>query len=571
MASLKPKFWDHEDVAAGPHTQLFNFRRIWKLTALLTTVVALIPLAFLAILDYRVTKIASASETVLRTSQFVSNAGRNISSFLGERRSVLNFIVKDNAFPDLQDPARLTVILDHLRKAYGGGFTDLGVIDPLGLLKTYAGPHDLGGKDYSREEWFREVLEQGVSISDIFQGAAEVPHLVIAVKSEAGNGSDYVLRATLEAERLSEFISHEESGMDDAFIIDRRGMLQLPSHSEGKDFVAVSKAVPEDSIKTGVFEDRSQKGRPLIIGYAYIDETPFIVVAVKEKVAFMPSWHRIRTELPGFLIGGTAVIIFVILGAATFLLNMIYLADRRRVAALHEVEYANKMATIGKLAAGIAHEINNPLAIINEKAGLIRDIFTLEKKGAADEKLLGLVDSVIASVERCATITRRLLNFMRHEGVAVSSLKLEEVVQEVLGFLRKEAQYRNIAVSVRVEDDVPDIKSDRGRLQEIFLNVINNAFGAMSDGGHLDIVIKREGGQSVSVSFADDGCGIPAADLRRIFEPFYSTETKKYGTGLGLSITFGLVQEIGGMISVGSREPRGTCFTIQLPLHWGKK
>ncbi len=572
MIGLKPKFWDHEDVAAGPYKHLFNFRRIWKMAVMLTAGVVLIPLVFFAAVDYKVTQSSLESEIVLRTSRLVSNTRRHISYFLRERRSALNFIVRDNSYTDLQDPARLTTILGNLREAFGGGFADLRVIDLHGYQKTYAGPYNLQEEDYSYQDWYREVMERGVYISDVFLGYHQVPHLVIAIKHETDDGAHYVLRATLETERFDELLSQlEESGMGDAFIINREGALQTPSRSQGKALESISIPVPEFSTKTEVFEDRSQQGRPLIVGYAYIGETPFILMIVKEKAELMQSWYKIRIGLIGFLIASMAGILFVILGVATYLVNRIYLADQRRVMTLHHVEYSNKMATIGKLAAGIAHEINNPLAIINEKAGLIRDIFTIRERNPVNKKLLGLVDSVIDSVERCASITRRLLNFMRRENVTVSSLDLGEAIREVLGFLGKEAEYRGIAVSLHVGDDVPLIESDRGRLQEAFLNVINNAFAAMSDGGHLDIEVKREDSQSVSATITDDGCGIPEADLKRVFEPFFSTKTLKVGTGLGLSITSGLVQEIGGKISVRSQVTKGTCFTIRLPLHMEKK
>jgi signal transduction histidine kinase len=230
------------------------------------------------------------------------------------------------------------------------------------------------------------------------------------------------------------------------------------------------------------------------------------------------------------------------------------------------VEYANKMASLGRLSAGVAHEINNPLAIINEKAGLIKDLFTLQRIYAEDSKLNGLVDSILYSVERCARITKRLLNFARHVDVRPQELEVGEIIHEVLGFLGREAEFRSITLSVAADPDLPRIVSDRGRLQEIFLNLINNAFAALSDGGRLAISLRRAEGGFICVTVSDTGCGISPADLKRIFEPFFSTKTSRGGTGLGLSITYGLVQEIGGRIDVASRLGEGTTFSVFLPL-----
>jgi signal transduction histidine kinase len=292
---------------------------------------------------------------------------------------------------------------------------------------------------------------------------------------------------------------------------------------------------------------------------------------VKQMDELMMTWYRTRTELILFLMVSITVILLVILGVSTYLVDRIFMADQKRVMTLHHVEYSNKMASIGRLAAGVAHEINNPLAIISEKAGLIMDLFTIKKEYTINPKLMGLVKSVLSSVERCANITRRLLNFSRHVDVSVEPMNLKEVIQDVLGFLGKEAEYRSISVSVKVPDDIPQLLSDRGRLQEILLNVINNAFAALSDGGRLDIVVRREGKDFLSLIVTDNGCGIPQADIERVFEPFFSTKGRKGGTGLGLSITYGLVQEIGGSIRVESEEGKGTTFTIKLPIKMQRK
>jgi len=572
LERLKPKFWDHVDVAAGPLRHLFNFRRIWKLAVLLTAGVSLLPLIFITVIDYKVTQSSAESEVLLRTSRLVSNTRRTISFFLQERKSALDFITRDNSFETLNDATRLEEILENLKRAFGGGFADLGVIDPLGYQRTYVGPYHLVGKDYSDYAWYKEVLERGVYVSDVFLGYRQVPHLVVAVKREFGSGLNYVLRATLETERFNELLTTlEVSGLGDAFIVNRDGILQTPSRSRGQVLNKISIPVPRYSKDTEVLEDKGSSSEPLVVGYAYIDDTPFILMIVKEKAELMKPWSTTRLQLIGFLAGSITVILLVILGVATYLVNNIFLADQKRVTMLHQVEYSNKMATIGRLAAGVAHEINNPLAVINEKAGLIKDLFTMKEQRAKDEKLISLVDSVISSVDRCATITRRLLNFTRSSEVSIKHLNIKEVLFEALSFLGKEAEYRSIAVSVNVPEDMPQIESDRGRLQEIFLNIINNAFAAISDEGHVDIRVKPESEKVFSVTITDDGCGIPGEDLHRVFEPFFSTKTNRGGTGLGLSITSGLVQELGGEISVKSEVGVGTSFIVRLPLKSEKK
>ena len=528
-------------------------------------------MVLMATIDYNVTQHAIESEILLRTSRLVSNTRRTISFFLKERMAALDFINQDNSFDELSNPARLKEILKNLKQGFGG-FVDLGVIDSSGRQQTYVGPYKLEGKDYRDQEWFKKVLKRSIFISDVFMGFRKVPHAVIAVKRELPNGSFYVLRATIDTERFNELLSKLElAGLGDAFIINYEGILQTPSRYHGMIFGKIFLPVPNYSERTQVFEEKDLNGEPLIVGYAYIAQTHLILMIIKHKGELMKPWNRTRLVLILFLTISIIIILVVTLGVATYLVDSIYVADRQRVMTLHEVEYSNKMASIGRLAASVAHEINNPLAIINEKAGLIKDLFILREGYAKDKKLMGLVDSVIYSVERCAAITRRLLSFTRGMELNIQLLNLKEVINEVLGFLSKEAEYRSIAVSVDVPVDIPQLESDRGSLQEIFLNLFNNGFAAMSDEGHLDITVRQQDLNHVSVTVADDGSGIPQSHLKRVFEPYFSTKTKRGGTGLGLSITYGLVQKIGGTISVQSKVGKGTSFFITLPLHMKKE
>lgn len=561
---LRPAFWDHEDVAAGPPKHLFNFRRMWKSAVLLTAVVALAPLLFMAAADYNVSQKAIQADIHYQTARLVSNTRRSIAFFLSERKSALNFIDKDNSYAALSDPLRLAALLDNLKKGFGG-FTDLGVIDANGRQHAYVGPYQLAGANYSDQDWFQALKKSRAHISEVFLGFRQQAHLVVAVKHDLPDGAFYVLRASIDTQKFNDLLGEVEvSGQGDIFLANREGVLQTPSRLFGNALDRLPLEVPSFAEKTRVIEAQLQS-EPLVVGYAYIQDTPFVLMAVKKKAAIMRTWDETRGQLIVFLAVSITVIVLVVLGVSTYLVNQIFEADQRRVTTLHKVEYANKMASLGRLSAGVAHEINNPLAIINEKAGLMKDFFTLQRRYAEDPKLMALVDSILSSVERCARITRRLLSFARHSENRSERLEIGEVLHEVIGFLGKEAEYRSIAIKVDVAPETPRIEANRGRLQEIFLNLFNNALAALGDGGRLEIAARPAGDGFICVTVADNGCGIPAADLKRIFEPFFSTKTDCGGTGLGLSITYGLVQEAGGTISVASEVGKGTEFKVFLP------
>jgi two-component system, NtrC family, sensor kinase len=564
---IKPSFPEEQVGLPNPARHLFNYRRIWKLAVLLTGGVSLIPLIFITVIDYQVTQRSIESEHHLRTLRLVSNTRQAISFFLSERVAALEYIVRDNRFETLNEPGRLESILENLKRSFSGGFVDLGVIDPLGCQRNYVGPHALLGKDYSGQVWYKQVVNHGVHVSDVFLGFRQVPHLVIAVKRLLPNGSFFLIRAAIEIAPFDRLLSELElEGKGDAFMINHEGTLQTSSRYHGKVLEKLALPVPPHSVKAEVFDMKAPDGQALVIGYRVIADTPFILMIVKQKHELMRPWFSTRLKLIAFLIFSVTIILTVILGTATYMVRKIQLADQKRVMTLHEVEYANKLASIGRLAASVAHEINNPLAIINEKAGLIKDLFTYKKMYAEDPKLLGLVDAVLQSVKRAGAITKRLLSFARNLEVAVEPIHLEVVLEEMLSFLGKEAEHRGITISRDIARDIPVFQSDRGKLQQIFLNILNNALAAVSDGGHIDIRAVMAGKDAVSITFADDGCGIPEKDLHRIFEPFFSSRTKQGGTGLGLSITYNLIQEIGGAIQVESEVGQWTRFTVALPL-----
>jgi signal transduction histidine kinase len=566
LDQFKPDFLKDSEVSTGPFRHMFNFRRIWEIAVLVTLLVTLLPLIIITSIDYNFTQKSIESDNLLRTLRIGSNARRAISFFLSERLAALSFVVRDNTLEELNQPEKLKSILVNLRDSFEG-FVDLGVIDQTGLQRNYVGPYDLEGKDYSNQDWFKEIAAKKIYISEVYLGFRNVPHLIIGVRHILPDGSFIFLRTSIDTKRFNELLSgFELSGKGDAFLINHAGVIQTQTLYHGEVFEKFPYPLPEYSEYTEIREEKGKAGESLIVCSAYIPDSPYILVIVKYKDELMKPWRETRIILIGFLVISITIILIVILGVSTYMVNSMYLVDQRRLTTLHQVESANKLASIGRLAAGVAHEINNPLAIINEKAGLIQDIFALKESYAKDTKITGLIDSILSSVERCGTITKRLLSFARHIDSAIETIRIGKVIDEVLGFLHKEAEYRNMTVNVDLADNIPEFQSDQGKLQQIFLNIINNAFAAMKDGGRLDVTVRHEEGEGIIARITDNGCGMSKADLGRIYEPFFSTKTKTGGTGLGLSITYGLIQELGGKIDVASRLDEGTSFTVILPL-----
>jgi len=561
---FKPKFlWGRKKADGLLFKHTINYGRLWRSAVMLTALSAIIPLLTVAWIDYNVTQKAVESENLSRTSRTVSNTKRNISAFLEERKAALDFIVQDNSLEQLTDLNRLTIILENLRKSFGG-ISDIGVINASGQQIAYIGPYELEGKNYSDHIWFKEVLDRGIFISDVFLGFRNEAHLVIAVNYDLADGSFYVLRTSIDTDLLNEQLSNIElSAQGNAFIINKAGILQTPSRHHEKVLEKIDMPVPAFSSRSEAlkYDDAN------IMGYAYIPDTPFIFMIINKKSELMKSWYKTRMEMFLFLCGGIIIVMIGVIGFATYFVNNIYIADQRRIKSLHHMEYSSKLASIGRLAAGVAHEINNPLAIINEKSGLIKDIFLYSDIYKTDEKLIGLVDAIHDSVSRCGAITKQLLSFARHMDSSLQPVDLEKIIREVIGFLGKEAEYRNIEIVVDVSPDTPAFESDRGKLQQIFLNIFNNAFAALADGGTLSISTSFSNDKQVCIKVRDTGCGIPTRDLKQIFEPFFSTKTNLGGTGLGLSITYSLIQELGGSVDVSSEVGVGTEFVITLPLN----
>ncbi len=527
---------------------------------------AIIPLVLMAAINYYQYQSALKEEIVKPLNRLITSTKHTLELFLSERESTLRLLIRERTFYELSNQARLSLIFQSL-KAEFPEFVDLGLIDSSGLQRSYAGPYQLLGKNYSDQDWFQEVQLRGVYVSEVFLGYRKFPHFVIAIKRDTAEGDFYMLRATIDTEKFNNLISTImlRPGSD-MFLINREAILQTPSRYHGAVLEKANLPVPPFSLEPVIQKIRDEHGEHLF-GYAYLrGPSSFILVVTKEPAEVMAGWFTLKSELLLVFVFSIAVIILVTLRTSGLLVDRIREADQKRESMHAEMEHTGKLASLGRLAAGVAHEINNPLAIINEKAGLIKDLVDLSKKYQDREKLMSQVESILRSVNRCRDITHRLLGFAKRMDVKVETIHLNELLQEVFGFLEKEAFHRNIKVQFNLKKDLAAIAHDRGQLQQVFLNIINNAFEAVDDGGNISITTRERGKHAdiVEVEISDDGRGIPPENLKHIFDPFYSSG-KEHGTGLGLSISYGIVAKCGGDIRVHSEVGKGSTFTVELP------
>ncbi|PIE69946.1 MAG: two-component sensor histidine kinase [Deltaproteobacteria bacterium] len=484
--------------------------------------------------------------------------------FLEERLSTVRFIATAYTYEELRDEANLKRIFTFLKKEFGG-FVDLGLVTTDGELVSYAGPYALLGKNYAKQASFQETLVKGKYISGVFMGHRRYPHIVIAVQHLAEDGRTWILRATIDTDRFGNLIA--SMGLDsksDAFLVSSEGILQTRSKFYGNVLEKCRLDVPSGRFSSGLYHAKGIDGESVLVASAGFESANYILMIVKPSSVALKSWYALKTELLIVFTVSMVLIVLAIIKITDRVVRRLRDSDTKREDALAELQHHQKLSSIGRLAAGVAHEINNPLAIINEKAGLMQDLLSFSKGFDKKDKFSGLTDSVIQSVARCRTITHRLLGFARRIDVQIEPVNINDVIPEVLSFLDREALYRKIDIRLRLDEALISIFSDRGQLQQVLLNLLTNAFAAVEDGGVISVATKNDGDTGVIITVEDNGCGIPDRICKQIFDPFFSTK-KGEGTGLGLSITYGIIKKLGGNISVQSEEGKGTVFTIELP------
>lgn len=504
--------------------------------------------------------------------ELVEKHRQHIDGFLNGQLNILQFFADSHTFEQLREESFLEASLSRLQLQFGGVFEDLGVIDDHGVQVAYSGPFKLLKAHYADADWFQKAVERQFFISDVFLGLRGLPHFIVAVRRDY-QGRHWIVRATIDFMAFNDLVKNlriGETGV--ACILNKSEAYQtsppvgsVPGENHFSKFIDQT---GRDKSRVRIFEIAGAAGPKSIHVGAFLKNGEWLLIYRQDTAdAYRDLNHARHVALMIILTGGIIITTTAVILSRRMVARLAG-ADQEKRLMNRQIIETGKLAAIGELAAGIAHEINNPVAIMMEEAGWIQDLLEEEdfKAGENLDEFQRALSQIKNQGRRCKEITHKLLSFARKTDSRPHKLQVNELLEEAIGLSEQRAKYAGVEIQKNFDPGLPSIKASPTELQQVFLNLFNNAMDAMENNGGRLIVNSRRIDSTVEIQVGDTGPGMPAANLKKIFDPFFTTKPVGKGTGLGLSICYGIVKKIGGHITVESEIGHGTMFTIQLPI-----
>lgn len=534
------------------------YSRQKKLFVIVVIVVSVVPLLIISYTASHYYRKSWLEKTSAELASLADSRKETISLFLESQENLLAGFVKLYSLEHLSTQENLEKVFSFINRS--GVIVDLGVIDRGGRHLSYVGPYQskLAGKNYSEAAWFIEVMRNGRYVSDVFSGYRNVPHFIVAVTAP---DKSWVMRATINSELFNSLLASARVGPGgDAYIINRKGELQTPSLLGAQDLPAGELKMFESQNKPLIqnTEDFLYAAVPLKNG----DWTLVMKTDINTSLA---EFHQARKRDMMIIILASLVILTVATLLVRSMVNKIKDADKKRLALNNRIRQVEKMALVGRLAASVAHEINNPLQIIGDQAGWISELLEEED----DKKIVNMneyrssVHKIRENVKRASGITHRLLGFSRSKESERQETDINSLIKDTADLLVNEARTHRITLKYFLEQNLSRVVTDAAQLQQVFLNILNNAIDAIGQDGTITISTRRKG-NNVLAEFADTGPGLSNENIKNIFDPFFTTKEYGKGTGLGLSISYSIMQRLGGEIKADNRKEGGSIFTVML-------
>jgi two-component system NtrC family sensor kinase len=515
--------------------------------------------------------------TISTMKRIVEDHRQMIESFLNERSGDLKYVLDSYPFDVLRHTENLQKVFENLRNV-SQAFVDLGIFNADGLHVAYVGPFQLTGRSYEQSPWFQEVIKKGYYISNVFLGYRQIPHFIIAVAKEDSD-QRWVIRATIDTHRFNELVKSVCIGKTgEAYLLDADGIFQTERRSGGllmqKDAERYKYGTAHEGIKT--FIETDVQGQTHLYATTWWKEKSWLLVVRQEKSDAFKSLRNAAYVIVMISVlggGGIVAVAFFLTGR---IIRRMERMDAEKEQLGEQLIRASRLAEIGEMAAGFAHEINNPLQIIKNEYTLIDMILAeLKEKGQLRQtedltELQDSLDQIHKQVERCATITQAILKFGRKSESVPQDLDLFAFIPEVTEMVANKASVHGIAIKQIISQELPVVHVDPGQLQQVLLNLYNNAIDAIierhgSAGGELSIEAAAISNAHVEIRVTDNGSGIGSENLNKIFTPFFTTKPVGKGTGLGLAVCYGIIAKMAGEMTVDSQENVGTTFSIRIP------
>ncbi len=545
-----------------------KYRRLWWQITLTKLLFSLIPLFLLVVVLYSHFNEAYTTKVLEALRTMASNRQGALDLFLEERVAQLVTLANTNSVSQLSDEDYLNRVFNVLQAA-SRSYIDLGVIDEHGDHLAYVGPYYsiLKGVNYRNEPWFDAVLNSGVFISDVYLGFRKVPHFIIAVLVRE-KSRIWILRATIDSNVLENIVQAAHIGKSgDAFLVNRDNLLQTKPRFGGN--VLEKAPGPDFSSTVGLrVEEVTRGGEPALYAAIHIKAKRWVLVIREDPREPLEPLLRAKYLLTLLSFLGVSLIVIGAVHTTKKVLDRLMESDLEKAKSDEVMLHESKMAALGKLAAGVAHEINNPLAVISEEAGWMKDLLQEDDPATTPhyQDFQESIKKIEYHANRVKKITHRLLGFARRMEPTMEKVFVNDVLEECVGFLENEARYRNIIIEKHLDPHLPTIASDPSQLQQVFLNILNNAIDAIGKDGTITLqTLQNPETEQVVIQISDTGPGIPKDLLPKIFDPFFTTKEVGKGTGLGLSISHSIVEKLGGTMTVASELGHGTTFTITLP------
>ena len=402
-------------------------------------------------------------------------------------------------------------------------------------------------------------MATGVYVSDVFLGFRKIPHFIIAVMVREKNQS-WVLRATIDSDIIDNIVRGAWIGKKgDALIINRENVLQTTPRFGGK--VMEPPKAPDFAAATGTtVEEMDFRGETVLYATSIIKLKKWVLVISEAPTEQLTPLLQARFLAALIGLGGVLLIVIGAYFTTRAMMKELQRMDQKQAASDEMAIQSSKMAALGKMAAGIAHEINNPLAVIGEKAGWMKDLLGMDEVAKSEnfQELLDAVNKIEFHVVRAKTVTHRLLGFARRMEPMEERVNVNDILDESIDFLENDARYRNIDIQTNYAPDLPLTTTDQAQLQQVFLNIINNAIDAIGKDGEITINTRPINQTNrISIEISDTGPGIPKEVLQKIFDPFFTTKEVGKGTGPGFIHFLQHYRKVGRQDHGGQRGRQG--------------